>query len=191
MDLDNDKVAFDRYSQLLLHACTSVLAAFKRESDISTFPTVSDLIDGLHSDRDSLYPGSKRAHDELFELIVFSRKYQQGTHPKRLIAALLDKMQQKATELMFIIGRQWVRRANQVCQELLVNASTSKAKKAKKRKTKQTKTEEQYDTKCIVCLDNPRDHVYMPCHHKVVCTDCYKALRARSSTCPWCRCELV
>lgn len=40
-------------------------------------------------------------------------------------------------------------------------------------------------TTCVVCMENPRDALLMPCGHMYTCMDCVKQLRTRS--CPICR----
>jgi len=37
---------------------------------------------------------------------------------------------------------------------------------------------------CVVCLNNPREVILLPCGHVVVCVDCMERL---NGTCPLCR----
>jgi len=44
------------------------------------------------------------------------------------------------------------------------------------------------ENSCIVCLDRPKTHAFMPCGHRCVCETCGEAVRAqRPSECPVCR----
>jgi E3 ubiquitin-protein ligase MGRN1 len=40
---------------------------------------------------------------------------------------------------------------------------------------------------CLVCLDEEKDTVVMPCGHLCVCSDCGKGLVKNKHTCPVCR----
>lgn len=44
---------------------------------------------------------------------------------------------------------------------------------------------------CVVCLESPRSHAFVPCGHRCVCRRCMRAMRARLSSstfhCPICR----
>jgi len=44
------------------------------------------------------------------------------------------------------------------------------------------------DNYCIICALNPKDCVFSPCGHKVVCNACGKSLKNRfKDVCPICR----
>ena len=41
---------------------------------------------------------------------------------------------------------------------------------------------------CIICLDNPRNTMFLPCAHKVLCKECRDEMKHRNNkTCPLCR----
>ncbi|ESU37556.1 Hypothetical protein DHA2_153292 [Giardia duodenalis] len=42
---------------------------------------------------------------------------------------------------------------------------------------------------CVICLDRPREIVYLPCRHFIVCEQCFIASQLR--TCPLCRSPIV
>lgn len=42
-------------------------------------------------------------------------------------------------------------------------------------------------TSCIVCMDAPTTHVFVPCGHFCVCGDCSDKIMARTKECPYCR----
>ena len=39
---------------------------------------------------------------------------------------------------------------------------------------------------CIVCMEQPRDTICIPCGHVVMCGTCSAAVQARSNLCPMC-----
>ena len=43
------------------------------------------------------------------------------------------------------------------------------------------------NTECLVCLDNKKDTVIMPCGHLCVCSECGPSLVKNKHTCPICR----
>jgi len=43
---------------------------------------------------------------------------------------------------------------------------------------------------CIICLDNPSDHVLLDCMHLCLCEPCAKELMATTKRCPKCRTEV-
>jgi hypothetical protein len=45
------------------------------------------------------------------------------------------------------------------------------------------------DKECMICLEEDRDFVSMPCAHEV-CTSCHNKLINSSNECPFCRSEL-
>ncbi|GMH82904.1 hypothetical protein TL16_g09421 [Triparma laevis f. inornata] len=47
--------------------------------------------------------------------------------------------------------------------------------------------EEEYEDKCVICLDNVPDTQIRRCGHSAVCTKCTRELMARSQPCPNCR----
>jgi hypothetical protein len=40
---------------------------------------------------------------------------------------------------------------------------------------------------CVVCLENARDEVLVPCGHMVLCQDCCADIMASTNECPMCR----
>ncbi|XP_024020192.1 probable E3 ubiquitin-protein ligase LUL4 [Morus notabilis] len=40
---------------------------------------------------------------------------------------------------------------------------------------------------CVICMMEPKNTAVLPCRHMCMCSDCAKALRARSNKCPICR----
>lgn len=42
---------------------------------------------------------------------------------------------------------------------------------------------------CVICLDRPREIVYLPCRHFVICEKCFTASQLR--TCPLCRSPII
>lgn len=42
-------------------------------------------------------------------------------------------------------------------------------------------------TRCVVCLDNPREALLQPCGHVCVCQDCIKRIVLADNKCPVCR----
>ena len=43
------------------------------------------------------------------------------------------------------------------------------------------------DDGCIVCMDAPKTHAFVPCGHVCACATCSEMVMASSSTCPYCR----
>ncbi|CAI5942661.1 unnamed protein product [Closterium sp. NIES-65] len=43
------------------------------------------------------------------------------------------------------------------------------------------------NVECVVCLEDPRDTLVLPCRHLCLCLHCAKALRFQSNKCPICR----
>ena len=43
------------------------------------------------------------------------------------------------------------------------------------------------DTTCIICLDQPRDMLFLPCRHLISCSNCGKQCKE----CPKCRCTIA
>eukprot|EP00245_Coleochaete_scutata_P010203 TRINITY_DN352_c0_g1_i1.p1 TRINITY_DN352_c0_g1~~TRINITY_DN352_c0_g1_i1.p1 ORF type:complete len:344 (-),score=45.99 TRINITY_DN352_c0_g1_i1:687-1718(-) len=41
---------------------------------------------------------------------------------------------------------------------------------------------------CVICLEEIRDTLALPCRHLCMCSDCAKALRYQTNKCPICRC---
>ena len=39
---------------------------------------------------------------------------------------------------------------------------------------------------CVVCMDNERSCLYVPCNHLVVCVECDADIKAASLPCPYC-----
>ena len=39
---------------------------------------------------------------------------------------------------------------------------------------------------CVVCMDNERSCLYVPCNHLVVCVECDADIKAASMPCPYC-----
>ena len=46
-------------------------------------------------------------------------------------------------------------------------------------------TEQQRE--CIICMDNPRNSVLIPCGHLGVCMECAQELQRTTKMCPVCR----
>lgn len=46
-----------------------------------------------------------------------------------------------------------------------------------------TEPEKASELLCIICVDNDRDAIYMPCRHNAACVKCTKMLK----TCPICK----
>ena len=40
---------------------------------------------------------------------------------------------------------------------------------------------------CVICLNNPKDTVMMPCKHMCCCSSCYRKNKSKLSNCPICR----
>lgn len=76
-------------------------------------------------------------------------------------------------------------RVHQACQELLKQEEDRSRLRPKRRSKKKSSRQE-----CVICLDAEPDYEFQPCGHCVSCAGCAAALRAKSSTCPWCRGEL-
>ena len=44
------------------------------------------------------------------------------------------------------------------------------------------------DNLCVICLDQPKSHIFTSCFHKCVCGDCAADIKAESKwICPLCR----
>jgi len=52
---------------------------------------------------------------------------------------------------------------------------------------KTTKRSEHQFGSCIVCLDAPRTHVFVPCGHMCACQSCSQKLMKKGQKCPMCR----
>lgn len=46
------------------------------------------------------------------------------------------------------------------------------------------------DHLCVVCLENPRDEVLVPCGHMVLCHFCCEGILASTNECPMCRVQI-
>jgi hypothetical protein len=44
---------------------------------------------------------------------------------------------------------------------------------------------------CVVCLENPREEVLVPCGHWVMCSECCAEIKSSSNECPMCRQEII
>lgn len=51
--------------------------------------------------------------------------------------------------------------------------------------------DEKEATTCIVCMDAPRTHIFVPCGHHCACEGCGNAIMERAKTCPLCRDAVV
>jgi len=51
---------------------------------------------------------------------------------------------------------------------------------------KKTKGEE-LESECVICMDDPRDTLILPCRHLAVCAECAEKIRYQQSSCPICR----
>ena len=50
------------------------------------------------------------------------------------------------------------------------------------------KTNDDEDKKlCSICLDNKKDHLFMPCRHLCICEDCSKKINIKKDKCIICR----
>ena len=48
------------------------------------------------------------------------------------------------------------------------------------------------DTMCVICLDEPRTHAFVPCYHRCVCEKCCRQVCAgASASCPICRVDIA
>jgi len=54
-----------------------------------------------------------------------------------------------------------------------------------RKKNSDTDNNEDESSLCVICFDNKRDALFMPCGHLYTCMQCYKSLNHRS--CPMCR----
>ena len=43
---------------------------------------------------------------------------------------------------------------------------------------------------CVVCMDNERSCLYVPCNHLAVCGECDAGIMAASQPCPMCNTEI-
>ena len=46
------------------------------------------------------------------------------------------------------------------------------------------------DDTCVVCMERPRNALFMPCRHTITCLDCALQIHAKLSLCPYCRVEV-
>merc|ERR1711964_715561 len=46
------------------------------------------------------------------------------------------------------------------------------------------------DGVCVVCIDNPKDTVVLPCRHMCMCSECAQAVRNQRGKCPMCRTDI-
>ena len=44
---------------------------------------------------------------------------------------------------------------------------------------------------CVVCFDQPRDAVLVPCGHADTCMTCAREIAERNAACPMCRCRIT
>ena len=61
-------------------------------------------------------------------------------------------------------------------------ADNSRLKKKKKKKRKR-----QQNTGCVICMNSPKTHAFIPCGHKCVCKKCGESCIDDNSKCPLCR----
>ena len=47
------------------------------------------------------------------------------------------------------------------------------------------------NTLCVVCLEVPKTHAFMPCLHRCCCPDCAALLFANENDCPICRAKVT
>ena len=77
-----------------------------------------------------------------------------------------------------------MRRAKSTLQHLLL---VSGGEEQAEESAKNAVDLEDHDETCIICMDAPREVVFRPCGHNVVCTDCSKLVMASGGLCPMCR----
>ena len=46
------------------------------------------------------------------------------------------------------------------------------------------------DGVCVVCIENPKDTVVLPCRHMCMCSECAQAVRNQRGKCPMCRTDI-
>ena len=71
-------------------------------------------------------------------------------------------------------------KAEEACKDLLDTPANSKKKKGKKKRDSRDE--------CIICMTEPRSHIYRPCGHRICCGPCAEEFWQKCKTCPWCRC---
>jgi hypothetical protein len=49
---------------------------------------------------------------------------------------------------------------------------------------------EETDRTCVICLDQPRSHLIIPCYHFIACSDCIRNF-GFGSECPMCRTKVI
>ncbi len=50
---------------------------------------------------------------------------------------------------------------------------------------------DQEDALCVVCMDLPNTHAFVPCGHRCVCAECSQPILQSSARCPVCRAHVT
>ena len=50
---------------------------------------------------------------------------------------------------------------------------------------------EQEDAVCVVCMDMPNTHAFVPCGHRCVCAECSEPILHSTAKCPVCRADVT
>lgn len=89
--------------------------------------------------------------------------------------------------LTAIILRRIYLRKKQERIERKLKEALEKARRERKQQSRTKPRELREDQKCIVCIENPKEIICLPCGHVCLCEDCSSKIQL---TCPVCRASI-
>lgn len=89
--------------------------------------------------------------------------------------------------LVGLLLRRYIKDRNRRRQEKSLHEELEQSRKDRRRRMRDSNEQLTEQQLCVVCRQNPREIILLPCGHVCLCEDCADGIH---SCCPVCRCEI-